>query len=224
MDEYLRYCAQLNRIAPADLSGAMERAKERCGLTGAGRRLIGNLSKGYQQRVGIAQAIIHMPAVVILDEPTVGLDPIQIREIRDLIRELGADHSVILSTHILPEVQAICDRVIIIDRGELALSDTLQGLNERMDAEHLLVVLRNPPAAETLARIDGVEDAQRLADGRLRLTIQAGSDPAEALARQAVEQGWGLLELTPERRSLEQIFIDITCREAPRDEAEAHAA
>src|SRR5512143_1266958 len=128
VDEYLRYCARLNRIAKGEIAKAMNNAKERCGLADVGKRLIGNLSKGYQQRVGIAQAIIHRPDVVILDEPTVGLDPIQIREIRKLIRELGGEHSVILSTHILPEVQATCNRVQIINKGQLVLSDNIEGL------------------------------------------------------------------------------------------------
>src|SRR3972149_378813 len=114
VDEYLGYCGQINRVPGGKRRAAVDTARQRCGLTEVGRRLIGNLSKGFQQRVGIAQAIIHSPALVILDEPTVGLDPIQIREIRALIRELAGEHSVILSTHILPEGQAICARVQII--------------------------------------------------------------------------------------------------------------
>jgi ABC-2 type transport system ATP-binding protein len=138
VDEYLHYCARLNRIARAHIPGAMDTAKQRCGLGDVGARLIGNLSKGYQQRVGIAQAIIHSPAVVILDEPTVGLDPIQIREIRSLIRELGNDHGIILSTHILPEVQATCNRVQIIHHGQLVFADSTAGLEQRMNATSLL--------------------------------------------------------------------------------------
>jgi ABC-2 type transport system ATP-binding protein len=113
VDEYLRYCAHLHGLRNRQATTAMDEVKARCGLRDNGGRLIGNLSKGFQQRVGIAQAILHRPAVVVLDEPTVGLDPIQIREIRELMRELGNDHGVILSTHILPEVQAVCDRVQI---------------------------------------------------------------------------------------------------------------
>ena len=142
VDEYLDYCAALNQVPRAQRVSARDNAKERCGLHDTGRRLIGNLSKGYQQRVGIAQAIIHLPPVVILDEPTVGLDPIQIREIRALIRELGKEHGVILSTHILPEVQATCDHVQIINKGELVLNESIEGLEHHMKAASLTVAFR----------------------------------------------------------------------------------
>lgn len=128
VSEYLHYCARLRNVPAAQRQGSVERASERCGLKDVGKRLIGNLSKGYRQRVGIAQAILHNPAVVILDEPTVGLDPIQIREIRSLIRELGQEHGIILSTHILPEVQAVCDRVQILNRGKTVFNNTLEGV------------------------------------------------------------------------------------------------
>lgn len=121
VDEYLQYCARLRRVPRDDIDAAVTEIKDRCGLNEVGHRLIGNLSQGFRQRTGIAQAIIHTPALVILDEPTTGLDPNQIVEIRELIRELGSDHSVILSTHILPEVQGLCDRVVIINRGKLVL-------------------------------------------------------------------------------------------------------
>lgn len=126
VDEYLDYCARLRRVPKQNLAAAISNIKQRCGLEQVGNRLIGNLSKGYQQRTGIAQAIIHSPAVVVLDEPTAGLDPNQIVEIRELIRELGQDHSVILSTHILPEVQSVCDRVVIINQGKLVLDKPTQ--------------------------------------------------------------------------------------------------
>ena len=220
VDEYLRFCARLNRIARARVSQAVNAAKERCGLGDMGKRLIGNLSKGYQQRVGIAQAIIHSPAVVVLDEPTVGLDPIQIREIRHLIRELGGSHSVILSTHILPEVQATCDRVQIINKGRLVLTDSIDGLARRMQTFSLLLKLRHPPALEAMTRLPGIEAVESLEDGRLRVRHAPESSPAEALAEAAVQGGWGLQELVPERRSLEEIFVDITTEE-PVEEAAA---
>ncbi len=126
--EYLRYCARLHDISKANLETAINKVLKRCGLEDMQQRLIGNLSKGYQQRVGIAQAIIHEPAVIILDEPTVGLDPIQIQEIRELIKALAQDHSVILSTHILQEVEAVCDRVQIIKKGQTVFVDSLDRL------------------------------------------------------------------------------------------------
>jgi len=217
VDEYLRFCAQLHRINPPQIGSALNSAKQRCGLTDMGQRLIGNLSKGYQQRVGIAQAIIHSPAVVILDEPTVGLDPIQIREIRQLIRELGGEHSVILSSHILPEIQATCDRVQIIHRGELVLSDTVEGLNHYMHESCVVVVLRQPPAVAELETITGVTAVETMDEHRFKLYHEPGQSPAEALVELAVQNQWRLIELTPEKRSLEQIFVDITTSEKSAD-------
>ncbi len=218
VDEYLTYCARLHRIEKPRVSGAVAAAKERCGLTEVGRRLIGNLSKGYQQRVGIAQAIIHGPEVVMLDEPTVGLDPIQIREIRKLIRELGGEHSVILSTHILPEVQATCDRVQIINRGELVVSDTIDGLTRRMQTSAFTVALHRPPEPEALIAVDGVVGAEPLGEGRFRINHTPEQSPAEALVAASVAHDWGLYELVPDRLSLEDIFVDITTAE-PAPEA-----
>ena len=210
VDEYLRHCAKLNRIAATKIKTAVDRAKQRCGLQQVGRRLIGNLSKGYQQRVGIAQAIIHSPSVVILDEPTVGLDPIQIREIRALIRELGNDHSVILSTHILPEVQATCSRVQIINRGKLVLADTIEGLHRRMQSSSLIIALQRPPALDAISRIEGVDSVESLNANRFRIHHPPDNSPAEYVARAAVENDWGIQEMIPERQSLEEIFVDIT--------------
>ena len=210
VDEYLRYCARLHRVAREAVSGAVDSAKVRCGLAEVGKRLIGNLSKGFQQRVGIAQAIIHNPMVVILDEPTVGLDPIQIREIRQLIRELGSEHSVVLSTHILPEVQATCDRVQIISRGELVLSDTIEGIGRRMRGSSLAVAFRRPPRAIELEAIPGVLAVESLGDGRWRIIQDPEQAPADALVARSVTGDWGLYELIPERVSLEEIFVELT--------------
>jgi ABC-2 type transport system ATP-binding protein len=214
VDEYLKYCARLNRIARGHVSRAVATAKERCGLGDAGPRLIGNLSKGYQQRVGIAQAIIHNPAVVILDEPTVGLDPIQIREIRDLVRELGEAHGIILSTHILPEVQATCNRVQIIHQGRLVFSDSTRGLEQQLNPTALLAAFRSEPDMASLRQLPGVTEVEPLDAGRLRLHY-SDTDPAEALVEMAASRNWRLYELVPERRTLEQIFIELTCSDAP---------
>ena len=213
VDEYLVFCARLNRIPRPRQRAAVARAKQRCGLDEVGPRLIGNLSKGYQQRVGIAQAIIHSPPVVILDEPTVGLDPIQIREIRGLIRELGQDHSVILSTHILPEVQAICDRVLVINQGRLLLSESLSDLARGQDQSSLRVTLAAAPATTDLDALPGVTGVEALGQGQFRLRHHPARSPTETLVRAAVEQGWGLRELVPETRTLEQVFIDLVFRD-----------
>ncbi len=209
VDEYLAYCARLNRIARNRQRAAIDTAKQRCGLSEVGRRLIGNLSKGYQQRVGIAQAIIHTPAVVILDEPTVGLDPIQILEIRALIRELGRDHGIILSTHILPEVQATCNRVQIIHHGRLVYSDTLSGLEQQHHATTLLVHFNGQPSAAMLEAVPGIDRAEPLDGGHWRMHF-AGDDPSEAIVEQAVAGGWRLDAITAEHSTLEQVFIELT--------------
>jgi len=213
VDDYLFYCARLRGIASGKAGAAVMQARQRCGLDQVGRRLIGNLSKGYQQRVGIAQAIIHSPAVVILDEPTVGLDPIQIHEIRQLIRELGTEHSVILSTHILPEVESICDRVQIINQGVLVYSDTISALGR---AEQMLRVrLRRPPGADALAAVTGVHTVEQVDEQTWLIGTEAGVDVTDALVEQSVAGGWGLYELTPEGRSLEEVFMRLTAGEEP---------
>lgn len=210
VDEYLEYCARLHQVPRNRVRQAVDSAKERCGLEDVGARLIGNLSKGFQQRVGIAQAILHNPAVIILDEPTVGLDPIQIREIRELIRELGREHGIILSTHILPEVQESCTRVQIIHQGQLVLNDSIEGLTQQMRASSLVLSTRQPVEPAKLQAIEGIQSVEAFGENRYRIFHDKHCNPAERVAETVVASGWGLLELTPERRSMEQIFIDLT--------------
>ncbi len=213
VDEYLYYCARLHRVARNQRGPCVSRAKQRCGLSGVDRRLIGNLSKGYQQRVGIAQAILHNPAIVVLDEPTVGLDPNQIRDIRNLIRELGENHGIILSTHILPEVQATCSRVQIIHRGRLVFSEHMAELERRLAGHALILETRAPLEVETLQQLPGIDNVTALAGNRARLHFDTTS-PAEAVAACVASQGWGLVELALDRQTLEQVFIDLTCSDA----------
>ncbi|HEB97378.1 MAG TPA: ABC transporter ATP-binding protein [Sedimenticola thiotaurini] len=207
VDEYLTFAARLRGVPRRQRHGALATAKEQCGLQDHGRRLIGHLSKGYQQRVGIAQALIHRPALVVLDEPTSGLDPNQIREIRDLIRGLGEDHGVLLSTHILPEVEMVCDRVCIMDRGRLVFSDRLDRLRGRNDG--LLIQLQQPPPLEQLQQLPGVAGVEPLGEGRFQLTLDEDADSA-VIAERSVRNGWILRELMPRRRNLEQVFVDLT--------------
>jgi ABC-2 type transport system ATP-binding protein len=221
VDEYLDYCATLHRVARGRRPAARAAAKEKCGLTEVGRRLIGNLSKGYQQRVGIAQAIIHLPPVIILDEPTAGLDPIQIREIRHVIRELGKEHSVILSTHILPEVQSVCNHVQIIHKGELVLDDSIEGLSARMQASVLAVTFRQAPDPALLAKLAGVNNVERLDDGSLRVYHEPSQDPTEALVKLAVDKNWGIVQIIPQRATLEDIFVDLTGDDTAQDRGAA---
>ena len=210
VDEYLRFCAHLHGLRKQKATTAMEEAKARCGLEDNGGRLIGNLSKGYQQRVGIAQAIVHRPAVVVLDEPTVGLDPIQIREIRELMSELGNDHGVILSTHILPEVQAVCDRVQILHEGRLVLDESLAQLSKSRRPRSTRVKFRRPPARTALTGLGGVERVEMLDADTLRLHHSPDEALAERIVTASVAGDWGLYELLSESRSLEEIFVELT--------------
>ncbi|MDB5903105.1 MAG: transporter related protein [Betaproteobacteria bacterium] len=210
VDEYLTLAVKLHRVAKPQRREAVARAKERCGLVDVGRKLIGTLSKGYQQRVGIAQAIAHEPDVVILDEPTVGLDPNQIRDIRTLIRELGGAHSVILSTHILPEVEAICDRVQIMHHGSIVYSDTIAALKAIHSGRTVVLGLRRPPAEAELAALPGVTAVETAGDKLYRLTLAADRDPIEQIVARSVEQNWGLNHLAPAQTSLEDVFVNLT--------------
>lgn len=212
VDEYLSMAARLHRVSAKHIKTAVERAKERCGLGHMSKRLIENLSNGYQQRVGIAQAIIHSPMVVILDEPTVGLDPIQIRDIRALIREVGADHSVIISTHILPEVEMVCDNVQIIDKGKLVFNGSIDVLKRQRVGNKLLVGFRRAPGVEALLKIDGVSEAEALPSGFMRIRFD-GDAPSEAIVQTAVEQNWGLYQIAPDQTSLEDVFVQLTYQE-----------
>ncbi|MGD2073538.1 MAG: ATP-binding cassette domain-containing protein [Gammaproteobacteria bacterium] len=220
VDEYLGYCARLHRVSKAQRGRAVSRAKQRCGLDGVGKRLIGNLSKGFQQRVGIAQAILHSPAVVILDEPTVGLDPNQIRDIRALIRELGESHGIILSTHILPEVQATCSRVQIIHQGRLVFAESMRELERRLASHALLLETRQPLDPSSLAAIPGVDGVELLAETRARLHF-AEENPAAAVAAHIAGEGLGLVEVALDRQSLEQVFVELTCSDQHQATEEA---
>lgn len=223
VDRYLHFCASLHGVANKALDAAVDSAKQRCGLSAVGHRQIGNLSKGYQQRVGIAQAIIHSPPVVVLDEPTTGLDPLQIREIRDLIRELGEEHAVILSTHILAEVEAICNRVQIIHQGRLSYSARLD--DDTQNALSVLLGLRHAPQHADWSALRRFSHAQDLNEGRrwrLHFETSSDSDTAEddaellqQLSDWVHEQGWGLVELHRETRDLEQVFIEHTLHTQP---------
>ncbi len=210
VDEYLRYAAQLRGLSKSNIVAAIENCKQRCGLGDVGKRLIRNLSKGFQQRVGIAQAIIHSPAVVILDEPTVCLDPIQILEIRDLINELGDDHSVILSTHILPEVQSVCDRVLIINEGKLVLDQRLDSLHQDKKKTSIRMAFKKPPSIETIMAISGIEAVELIDDQRFLISFDPNSEVTDKLTQQAATSCWGLFEMIPETDLLEEIFVQLT--------------
>jgi ABC-2 type transport system ATP-binding protein len=203
--EYLLFCAKLRRVA--NVASALARVLALCSLETVAHKSISVLSKGYQQRVGIAQAIIHNPEVLILDEPTVGLDPIQMREIRQLIRELGQEHSVILSTHILSEVQAICNQVQILHKGQLILNDSIDAL---MQTKSLIVSLHNIPPITELATIHGVQQVEIIDANRVKIWHSVELNPTQTIVERSVAENWGLFALIPEQQSLEQIFVTLT--------------
>jgi ABC-2 type transport system ATP-binding protein len=224
--EYLAYRAGLEGLSRAEAREAIGDTVERCLLAEVENQVIRTLSKGYKQRVGLATAILHRPKVLVLDEPTVGLDPKQIIAIRELIRELGRAHTLLLSTHILPEVELLCDRVLIIDRGRLVAQGTPQGLRDLwLGHAAVRVVLKEVPenAAQRLAEIPGVV-AVREDGARLRVEHETASDPREAIFRAAVAAGWTLLELASERVSLEDVFVRLTTQDTVAEEPEAGSA
>lgn len=210
VDEFLKTAAKLHRVPRAQIGQALGQAKGRCGLNEVGSRLIGSLSKGYQQRVGIAQAIVHNPELVILDEPTVGLDPIQIREIRALIRELGGEHSVILSTHILPEVESVCDRVQIMHQGKLVFADTIDGLQRFREGHSLQVAFRHPPPPVRLQELPGITGVEPGPEGHFQIRFDPNRNPTDDLVRAAVTNDWRLIMLVPARTTLEDVFVQLT--------------
>lgn len=213
VDEYLTIAARLHRVSSGAIKKAVENAKDRCGLGQMSNRLIENLSNGYQQRVGIAQAIIHHPMVVILDEPTVGLDPIQIRDIRALIREVGCEHSVIISTHILPEVEMVCDHVQIIDKGKLVFNGPIDVLKKQRVGNKFLVGFRHAPTVEAMLNIAGIVEVEYSPNNMMRVRFAEDAAPAEAIVQASVSNGWGLYQIAPDQTSLEDVFVQLTYQE-----------
>jgi ABC-2 type transport system ATP-binding protein len=216
VDEFLTYRAALRGLDATRARRRLGEVQEMCSLTGVRRRIIGQLSKGYRQRVGLADALLHEPELLILDEPTIGLDPGQIREVRELIGRLGGKHTVLLSSHILPEVEAACSRVIIINRGRIAASGTPAELvRQSRVADSLRVELKAGAAgaAEALRAVAGVREVagSGAVDGweNFDISMEAGADPREAIYHLAGARQWTLRELSRRTPSLEQVFIDI---------------
>jgi len=230
VDEFLRFRADVEEVPRGEVQARIEDVVERCLIGDVRRQVIGTLSKGFRQRVGLAGALIHQPPVLILDEPTVGLDPNQIIKVRELITELGRDHTVLLSTHILPEVEQVCERVFIIDRGRVVADGTPDALRTKLIGNPSLAVElkdANGSARAALEALPGVVAISDRGEGRFLLEHAAGSDPREAVFRMAVERGWVLLALTPQRASLEDVFVRLTTREdetVPAAAGEVHDA
>lgn len=212
--DYLDFTARLHHVA--DVNESVERAMELVNLSDRADTLIGRLSKGYRQRVGIAQAIVHEPEVLILDEPTIGLDPKQIIEVRELIKNLGKEHTILLSTHILPEVSQTCSRVVIIRSGEIVAEGTPEQLGARVrgaEQIYLKVVKPAPEIPQEIEKIQGVLHVRATENGTYEIETTLNSDRRANVAELAVKRGWGLLELRPVGVSLEDVFLQLTTKE-----------
>src|SRR5438876_2555933 len=214
--EYLDYRAALKGVARRRVAERVGDVKELCGVKEVEKKLIGTLSKGYRQRVGLADALLHEPDLLILDEPTIGLDPNQIRQVRQLIKNLGKQHTILLSTHILPEVEMTCSRVIIVHRGRIEACDTpenLLGKIRQAGGVELEAKVGNDHGAEQLKKIPGVRDV--VTDGgddwkKFSLRVESGADVREEVFRLAVERHWAVRELTQRRGTLEDVFVELT--------------
>jgi ABC-2 type transport system ATP-binding protein len=223
---YLQFMAELRLVPPNQRKARIDRGLELLNLKDVAGRLIGHLSRGYRQRVGLAQAILHEPPVLVMDEPTVGLDPRQIADMRELIRRLGKERAIVLSSHILPEVQAVCGRIIILDHGRVVAEDTPEGLRRAMRGNRTLVVTVRAAAdaaQPVLRRIDGVAgvEVQSGAEGgeaSFRLTAAPGADIRAEISAACAEAGLPLLELRSVDVSLEEVFLRLTTEEASAHE------
>lgn len=216
VSEYLGYMARIRGVQRKRIRDRVDYVIERCGLGEVKDRIIGHLSKGYRQRVGIAQAIVHDPQVLILDEPTIGLDPVQVREVRQLIKSMAGERTIILSTHILPEVSMTCQRVLIIHKGRIVAEDTPEGLSRRLQqSERILVRLARTPSQplSALSQLDKVTRVDHVGDNLFAIEAPPGYDIREQVAEFVVRNGWGLLELRREEMTLEDIFVNLVTRE-----------
>lgn len=211
VEEYLTYCANLRLMDEKEIPQAVENAMQRCAITHFRGRLLKNLSGGYQQRVGIAQAIVHRPKFVVLDEPTNGLDPNQIVEIRNLIKEVATDHAVMLSTHILPEVQATCDEIRMIENGHMVFSGTIDDFDNYVAPESFTVTLKNTPGLEVLKAEEDITAVEDLGNGNYRFHYPAQlKNMTERFIEKSVAGGWELKEIQVERLSLNEIFARLS--------------
>ncbi len=221
VESYLTFVAKIKGTPSSQRKAQVEDAMTKCSIDDVRNRIIGKLSKGYKQRVGVAQALLNNPDVLVLDEPTIGLDPKQISEVRSLIKSLAGNHTVILSTHILPEVSMTCDRVVIINNGKVVAMDTPEGLtNQAKGAERVALLVDGPrdPVREKLQSIDGVVSVQ-VSGGdngkpaNFQVECKLNTDLRRTLASTIVSQGWGLLELRGVSLSLEDVFINLVTKE-----------
>jgi ABC-2 type transport system ATP-binding protein len=210
IDEYLTYCAELRLIKKQDIKKALNDVKERCSITHISSRLISNLSGGYRQRVGIAQAIIHKPKLVVLDEPTNGLDPNQLIEVRKLIKEIALDHAVLLSSHILSEIQLLCKEIVMIEGGRMVFSDTMDAFNNYVKPHSILMQVENQPSEAALLKIQGVTNVEFLTEKLVRIYFEGDQEINERLVAASIEQGWRLREINFDKGLLDDTFKQLS--------------
>ncbi|MEY8590041.1 ABC transporter ATP-binding protein [Butyricimonas hominis] len=210
VEEYLTHSAYLRRMPDKKIKAAVEEVMERCSIMHFRSRLIKNLSGGYQQRVGIAQAIVHKPALVVFDEPTNGLDPNQILDIRRLIQDIAKERTVILSTHILREVHAICDYLLMIEQGKLVFSGTVDQFDNYIVPSTIFLQLADAPAPEVLMQVEGVTGVEELGGQRFRISFEEAEGVLERLIEASSRNRWRLMEIRPEKSSLDDIFAALS--------------
>lgn len=210
IDEYLAYCAELRMMEKDAVKTAINEVKERCGIAHFSSRLIRNLSGGYRQRVGIAQAIIHKPKLVVMDEPTNGLDPNQLIEARKLIREIAQEHTVLLSSHILSEINLLCREIIMIESGRIVFSDSMEAFNNYSQARTILMQVENPPSRTDLLEIKGVTQIEFLTQTQVRIYFDGDQDVTERLVAASVQHGWRLREIGFDKGLLDDVFKQLS--------------
>ena len=210
VEEYLLHCARLRWVPDNELHSAVEEVLARCGITRFRKRLIKNLSGGYQQRVGIAQAIVHKPDLVVFDEPTNGLDPNQIMEIRHLIRDIAQDRTVILSTHILTEVQATCDHILMIEEGKMVFMGTVDEFDNYIVPNSLYVAMIDPPVVDELTKIEGVLGVDELGNRNFRIRFSEAQEVIDQIVKLSAANDWRLSEIRVEKSSLDNIFAELS--------------
>ena len=210
VDEYLTHCAYLRSVEPKHIKAAVDEAKSKCGIMHFSKRLVRNLSGGYQQRLGIAQAIVHNPKFVVLDEPTNGLDPNQIVEIRNLVKEIAEERAVMLSTHILPEVQVTCNQIRMIESGKMVFSGTMDEFDNYIKPDSLVVLMDDPPSESELRAIPGIVSVENLTEKRFRLHFDTTDMITERVIETSVANGWHLQEINLEKSSLDVIFAKLS--------------
>jgi ABC-2 type transport system ATP-binding protein len=210
VNEYLTYAATLRFIEKSKIRSAVDEAMERCGIVHFSSRLIKNLSGGYRQRVGIAQAIIHKPGMVILDEPTNGLDPNQVIEARKLIREIANDHLVLLSSHVLSEINLLCREIIMIEGGRIVFADSMDAFNSYAQPQTIFVKMDNLPAASELQKIAGITKVEGLTPNSCRLHFTGSSNITQTIIHTSIENNWGLSEISLEKSLLDDVFKQLS--------------